>query len=436
MKKTVVIASPVGTRSGYGARGRDLAVALINSEKYDVKVIPIPWGSTPNDALDVEIPEHKEIVDRIITQVNFKPDIFIHHTIPVEFNPIGEYNIGVTVGIETNMCKPEWLIGCNKMDLVLTSSEHSKRVFEETSFNKTDKHNPNVKGILQLETPVEVLFEGINLDIYKKNSNISKNIQQTLKDIKEDFCFLFVGHWLQGNLGHDRKDVGMLVKVFCDAFKTKRPSKRPALILKTSGAGFSYLDREEILKKLYVIFSQYPDGVRPNVYLLHGDLTDEEMNDLYNHPKVKAMVSFTKGEGFGRPLLEFTTTGKPVIASKWSGQLDFLSPKHSVLLDGDIAPVHPSAVNEWIMKESKWFNVDYATAAFAIYKVFNDYEDYLEKSKNHIPITKKNFSLQMMESTLIDILNGQRTNKLPKLKKINLPTSGKSNLPKLKKVER
>ena len=54
-------------------------------------------------------------------------------------------------------------------------------------------------------------------------------------------------------------------------------------------------------------------------------MTDEEMNSLYNHPKVKAMVSFTKGEGFGRPLAEFGTTGKPIIASNWSGHLDFLS---------------------------------------------------------------------------------------------------------------
>jgi hypothetical protein len=111
-------------------------------------------------------------------------------------------------------------------------------------------------------------------------------------------------------LGHDRKDVGMLIKTFCETFKGK--SNKPALILKSSGAGYSILDREEILKKINQIRT---DDSLPNVYLLHGSITNEEMNGLYNHPKVKTMVSFTHGEGYGRPLAEFATSEKPIIAT-------------------------------------------------------------------------------------------------------------------------
>ena len=50
----------------------------------------------------------------------------------------------------------------------------------------------------------------------------------------------------------------------------------------------------------------------PNIYILDGDFTNEEMNSIYNHPQVKAHVSFTHGEGFGRPLLEACISGKPL----------------------------------------------------------------------------------------------------------------------------
>ena len=152
---------------------------------------------------------------------------------------------------------------------------------------------------------------------------------------------------MRGDFGEDRKNVSFLIKVFLETFRQVSEKDKPALILKTSSAGFSILDREEILKKI----QQIKDSVElnqgqtlPNIYLLHGELTDKEMNSLYNHSKVKAHVSFTKGEGFGRPLLEASISGKPVIASGWSGQLDFLDKENSVLVGGELKPIHESSV--------------------------------------------------------------------------------------------
>ena len=127
-------------------------------------------------------------------------------------------------------------------------------------------------------------------------------------DIEEDFAYLFVGHWLKGSLGQDRKDVGMMIKCFMEAFKDEED--KPALILKTSSATFSVKERENMRRKIEDITKGYENP--PSVYLLFGELTNQEMNELYNHPKVKSMVSITKGEGFGRPLLEFSMTGKPM----------------------------------------------------------------------------------------------------------------------------
>lgn len=426
-KKLVLLKSPVATRSGYGSRGRDIALALINSDKYDVRIASTPWGWTPMDALDSNNPEHKKILDRLVLQLDRQPDVYIQHTIPNEFERLGKINIGLTAGIETTACKNDWITGCNRMDLILVSSKHSADVLKQTSYQVQPKNQSDVAGILRINKPVEVLFEGIDTDLFKKGPVESGEIKKQLDLIEEEFCFLFVGHWLQGNLGQDRKDVGMLVKVFCDIFRNKPPRTRPALILKTSGATFSITDRKDIENKLESLFAQY-EGKRPNVYLLHGDLTDEEMNQLYNHRKVKAMVSFAKGEGFGRPLLEFTTTGKPVITSNWSGPVDFMHKEYSVLLPGQLTKVDKSAVNDWVIADSKWFTVDYPQAANALNDVYKHYDAYRKKAENHIGYTNRNFSKSKMETELVDILERElnklpnievKSQELPKLKKIN-----------------
>ena len=75
------------------------------------------------------------------------------------------------------------------------------------------------------------------------------------------------------------------------------------------------------------------------------------MNALYNHPKIKAMVSFTKAEGFGRPLLEFSSIGKPVISPHYSGQKDFLKQEFICALPGELTPIHSSAKNDYLIQK-------------------------------------------------------------------------------------
>ena len=125
-----------------------------------------------------------------------------------------------------------------------------------------------------------------------------------------------------GDFGHDRKNVSLLIKSFYEVFKDK--PQKPALILKASIGIASYISRDEILDRIKIIRESVNSTNLPNIYVLNGEFSDGEMNELYNHPKVKAMLSFTKGEGYGRPLLEFSLTGKPIIASGWSGHTDFL----------------------------------------------------------------------------------------------------------------
>jgi glycosyltransferase involved in cell wall biosynthesis len=444
MKPLVVISCPIETMSGYGARSRDIVKALLKHDKYNIKVISQRWGSTSWNALDPNNEEDKKLLDTIWKQPQLpqQPDVWIQITVPNEFQPVGKFNIGITAGIETTVCDPSWIEGVNRMNLTLVSSNHSKKVFEQSTFEKRNKQTNAIEGVVKLEKPVEVLFEGVDLNKYfhiDDDDLEETDLVLSLDEIKEDFCFLFVGHWLQGNVGEDRKNIGYMVKAFLETFKNKKGNK-PALILKTSQMTNCVMDRDEVLKKIDAI-KQTVKGDLPNVYLLHGDLEDKDMNDLYNHGKIKAMVCLTKGEGYGRPLLEFSLSKKPIIASNWSGHLDFLHPEYTVLVNGLLTNVHPSAqAKNMILAESQWFTPNDGEVADSFKSVYNDYKKYFELAKRQSHHSKTNFSFDKMAEALDNIFETkipkQVELKLPTLKKVGSTTeTPKINLPKLKKVE-
>ena len=415
MKPTLVFQAPVATRSGYGDHARDLLHSLYKLDKFDIKVISTRWGNTPMDALNYDKPFHKWIIENIIPVPQQKPDIYIQVTIPNEFQPLGFYNIGITAAIETTHCALDWVHGCNRMDLIIVPSEHSKKSLVDTIYNEQDNKTKQLIAQHKIQKPIEILFEGFDEDDF--GTDVVANISE-LDTIKEDFAFLFVGHWLKGDLGEDRKNVGMMIKAFAMAFKNEKV--KPSLILKTSSAGFSVMDRETTIKKIREALGK--DYGKVPIYLIHGDLTSSQMNGLYEHPKVKAMLNFTKGEGFGRPLLEFSLTGKPVIVSGWSGHLDFLK-DGAVLLDGELKNVHESAADQFLLKDSQWFNVNVSKALPVIKDVYNNYDKYKIASFQLGKQNKQNFSLEKMTKSFDGILNGYGIyNKIqPKFQQLQLP---------------
>jgi glycosyltransferase involved in cell wall biosynthesis len=415
MKPTLVFQAPVATRSGYGDHARDLLHSLYKLDKFEIKVISTRWGNTPMDALNYDNPFHKFVVDSIIPQITEKPDIYIQVTVPNEFQPMGFYNIGITAAIETTHCALDWIHGCNRMDLIIVPSEHSKDSLVKTIYNEADKQTNQLIKQHQIIKPVEVLFEGFD-EMDFATDNVAHITE--LDAIKEDFAFLFVGHWLRGDLGEDRKNVGMMIKTFAMAFKNEKV--KPALVLKTSSAGFSVMDRETTIKKIREVLGN--DYKSVPIYLLHGDLTPSQMNGLYEHPKVKAMLNFTKGEGFGRPLLEFSLTGKPVIVSNWSGHLDFLK-QGAVLLEGELKNVHDSAADQFLLKESQWFNVNISKALLSIKDVYKNYNKYKIEASKLGKHNKQTFGLEKMTEGFNVILNqyGIYTKIQPKFQQLQLP---------------
>ena len=430
MKNTFVISCPIDTYSGYGARARDFVKSIVELDKYDVKVLSQRWGNTSKGFIESNIKEWGFLNNLIVPGLQGKPDYWCMITVPNEFQPIGKYNIGLTAGIETTACDVEWIKGCNKMDLNLVSSEHSKHVFQMSKF----QNSKDAKDVLELKKPIDVLFEGGNLDVYKTIKKFqNKELYNSINSMPEDFAYLVVGHWMHGNYGHDRKNIAFTIKSFYETFKNKE--NPPALILKTSRVNSSIVDKELIQKKINELRNGVGGKNIPSVYLLHGEFTDKEMNELYNHPKVKAMVSHTKGEGFGRPLLEFSLINKPIIASGWSGHLDFLHKDHTALCGGKLNNLDKSSqVKGMLIEGSQWFDVDHNYVNHFYNDIFNNYDSWIEKAKNQGEHSRKNYSFNKMTKRIKEILE-KNTPELPKKMELKLPGMDKIKMPNKNKLK-
>lgn len=408
-KPKCYIYAPVDTLSGYGANSRNFIKALIElkGHEWEIKIISCNWGDTPLGFIKENHDKWGFIEDYIVPQIKSEPDYMIWITIPSEAQPIGKFNILITAGIETDVCDHTWIEGCNRMDLVITSSEHSKEVFETTSFTLGNKNNPGKTQELRLETPVEVLFEGVDLNTFfiDNKSHLEENeLNYKLDQIPNDFVFLFVGTWLKGDLGNDRKNIAKLILNFYNSFKNRK--NKPALLLKTNIGYPSNVNQRIIQERINQIKSEMDSNDLPDVYLIDGNFSDKEMNLLYNHPKIKAMISLTKGEGFGRPLLEFSVINKPIICSNWSGPRDFLNEKFTSLIPGGLNDVHPSClIDNMIIEGSKWFEVHSKSVKKEMRGLVKNYDKKLELAKRLGYQNRNKFSYEKMKELLLEILN-------------------------------
>ena len=410
--RSVIIASPVATQSGYGHHAREVIANFIEQrgKEWDIKLLSLPWGHTP-----FTYPIPQDWNQRIIPlPLTYQPDIWVQITVPNEFQAVGKYNIGVTAGTEGDICPEKWIDNLNSMQLVIVPSKFTKMVFENTA----KKYNKAINS------RIEVVPEYFDETIY---TNKVQDSLEILNQIPESFAFLSVGHWLQGQVGEDRKNISGLIHCFFNTYKNQKDA--PALILKSSGATYSVMDRMEIENKINQIRDMFHTNSLPNVYLLHGDLADEEMNLLYNHPKVKAMVSFTKAEGYGRPLLEFATTGKPIIAPHYSGQADFLKKEFICALPGGLTEIHPSAQNEFLIADAKWFTPDYTYASKMFKEIEKNYKKWQELAKRQRYFVNSTFTKTAVAAVYEKVLSiaDIDINKIPKAIELKLP--------KLKKVD-
>jgi glycosyltransferase involved in cell wall biosynthesis len=331
--KTVLLRAPVLTQSGYGVHSRQIARWLLSKPNIDVKFHALPWGTTP---WHVNSDSENGLIGKIMHRTvdgNFHADVSLQLQLPNEWNvSVGKYNVGITAGVETDKCNPVWLSAINSMNRVIVPSQHAANCFKNTG---------------HVNVPMDVIPESY-ID------EISADSLPDLPNFSTDFNFLVFGQITGNNPHNDRKNTFYTVKWLCEVFKD---NKDVGIVIKTNSGRHTKIDRNLVKSLFNNLLAECRTGPYPKIHLLHGDMNDKEVAALYRHPQIKALVSATRGEGYGLPILEAAASGLPVIATGWSGHLDFLNHGKFISLDYKLDEVHHSRVDGQIfLKGMKWAN--------------------------------------------------------------------------------
>ncbi len=378
MKKNLLISAPIYSLSGYGAHSRDIVETLWNSNKFNISCTPNGWGGSSSVGdLNRNL---KDILD-FTTGNKFRkeqPFTFIHIGIPPEFKKLSSTrNIGITAGLEADFISKQWVASCNEMDLVIVPSSFEKNVFI----------NSGVK------TPVAVVREGVDIGIYNNTE-----LPFELPEVTTKFNFLSVGQWINYGLGLDRKQMGLLIQLFLTVFKD---NEDVGLILRTYTNNHSTSDRyftKERLKELKEL-----NKSKASIYLMHGEMSERYIASLYNTPDVKALISLTSGEGWGRPLAEAMACDLPVMVTGWSGHMDFLDKENSTLFPFKLQPVPPGIT--FFERGMRWAYADINVVGEQMLNIVKDYEPYKEKAVKGGAMFRGKFNKEKTYEKLIGLID-------------------------------
>jgi len=331
--KNVLLRAPLLTYSGYGTHSRQIFRWLKTIPNINLSTQILPWGITPwmiNPSLE------GGLVDEIMSCSNVKItgqfDTTVQVQLPNEWDPtLGKTNVGISAMVETDRCNPDWINCCNRMDHVIVPSHHAKTVTEASG---------------NVISPLSVVPEAFYDEL------VSDNIPDLDLDLDTDFNFLIVGQLTGNNPENDRKNIFYAIKWLCEAFSD---NKDVGIVLKTNSGRNTRIDRKVTFQMLGQLVKEVRPGPYPKIHLVHGTMSLEDMAGLYRHPKIRALVTLTRGEGFGLPILEAAAVGLPIIATNWSGHLDFLSLGKFIPLDYSLQEIDTSRVdNSIFVSGAKW----------------------------------------------------------------------------------
>ena len=384
--KKVLLRAPLLTNSGYGVHSRQIFEWLDAKNDIDLTVECLNWGKT---SWFLKGEREDGLIQRIMSRSKKNKgiyDVTFQLQLPDEWDPnLGKFNIGMSAFVETDRCNPAWIDRCNQMDLIVVPSSFTKSIVEKS-------------GIVLKE--IKVIPEYFNQKILNKNSTTS------FEKIKTRFNFLMMAQLTDVNPENDRKNILNTIKTFCETFEN---NKDVGLILKTSAGKYSQEDKKITVEVMKNLLSQVRKSNFPKVHLLHGDMSSKEIADLYNSKKVHAFLSATRGEGYGIPLVDAAAAGIPVIATNWSGHLDFLKDDF-VKVDYSLVDISENKIdNRIFFKNFKWANPCNKSLSNNLIRVCEKYDYYKKVAEKNQTNVLKNFGKErifnMYESIWREVIN-------------------------------
>lgn len=330
MKKKVIFKAPALTNSGYGVHSRQVAkylIGLAEKQEIDLYISLVRWGNTsfalvPTmfDGLAGDIMKYARLPVDADGKLQ-KCDISIQLVLPNEWEPgLANYNVGMTAAVETDRCNPSWVNNCNKMNMVIVPSTHTLKTLKSSG---------------KLTTPIHVIPESFIDAIIAEPRKVDFGFETP-------FNYLVVGQLTANNSLTDRKNIFNTIKSVCEAHQN---DKDVGIVIKTNSGRGTLIDRQETTMKLKQVLHQVRQGEFPKVYFIHGEMEDDEMAALYRDPSIKAYITLTRGEGYGLPILEAAASGLPVIATNWSGHLDFLNKGKFIKIGYTLDAIPPQRVD-------------------------------------------------------------------------------------------
>jgi len=363
----VLLRAPLLTNSGYGIHSRQLFSWLSERSDIDLTVECVQWGRTSwildedqENGIYKKIMHHSKPIDKAGGY-----DISFQVQLPDEWDAsIAKKNIGVTAVVETDKCSHEWIDTCNKMDAVIVPSKFTKNVLRRS-------------GVITTE--LFVIQEWFNRDII--NNSLVAKTQNDLRyaKIKKDFNVLVVGTLTSNIALDDRKNLNNTIKWLCEEFKD---DEDVGIVLKTSFGKGTSSDRKMCIDYLENALKEYRSGSFPSFYFLHGNMKKEEMAALMRHNKIKLYASATRGEGYGLPLIEAAVAGVPIVATNWSGHLEFLQKENFGTVNYELVEIQESKVDGRIFKKGfRWADPNEDSFKSEVRKVYDDYGTAKDKAK-------------------------------------------------------
>lgn len=407
-RQKVIVVGPALTLSGYGEQCRFALRSLRTLEdQYDIYLHATSWGNT---GWIHEDNEEREWLDKLLhktviyTQQGGQFDMSLQVTIPNEWKKLAPVNVGYTAGIETTRVAPEWIEKSREMDRIIVVSNHSKEVYESTSYALLDRQTNEHRGDLRCQTPISV----VNYPVKSFDECDPADLQL---DFSSDFNFLCVAQ-----MG-PRKNVANTMKWFVQEF---HDDENVGLVLKIFHMNTSTIDRQYVERQINAQLSEFPDR-KCKIHLLHGHMSESDVHKLYLHPQIKGLVSLTHGEGYGLPIFEAAYSGLPVVAPAWSGQMDFLmapsnskkSDKlrpHFLRVDYSLKPVPDDVLWEGVITQgSEWCEPDqtsYKKLLRDLYSNHSRHQGTANRLKKHI---LENFKPESLHEQFCEAFAGEQS---------------------------